>query len=156
MTYRAYSLKSMPGQTMVEFAIVAPLFFFLTFAVFDFGRMFFMQMDLQQAVQEAGRFASTGNHLPDSKNPGKNLSRVDSIIAEAQQLAAVPISNVQILSLAGGIGSAGGPGDTVTISLTTNLQLMTPILGRLFPNGEYTFTSSATFKNEPFPPSNTK
>jgi Flp pilus assembly protein TadG len=146
----------MRGQTMVEFAIVAPLFLFLTFAVLDFGRMFFMQMNLQQAVEEAGRFASTGNHLPDPKNPTQNLSRVSSIIAEAQQSALVPIASVQISSLAGGVGSAGGPGDTVTISFTTNLQLMTPIIARLFPNGAYTFTSSATFKNEPFSPSNTK
>ena len=156
MTYRAYRAKSMRGQTMVEFAIVAPLFLFLAFGILDFGRMFFMQMNLQQAVDEAGRFASTGNHLPDPNNPQQNLSRVSSIIAEAQQSALVPISSVLISSLAGGVGSAGGPGDTVTISFTTNLQLMTPIIARLFPNGEYTFTSSATFKNEPFSPSNTK
>jgi Flp pilus assembly protein TadG len=141
---------------MVEFAIVAPLFFFLVFAVLDFGRMFFLQMNVQQAVEEAGRFASTGNHLSDPNNPRQNLSRVNSIIAEAQRSAFVPISSVQISSLAGGVGNAGGPGDTVTISFTTNVQLMTPIIARLFPNGSYTFTSSATFKNEPFSPSNTK
>jgi Flp pilus assembly protein TadG len=156
MKHRAYRLQSLSGQTMVEFAIVAPLFFFLVFAVLDFGRMFFLQMNVQQAVEEAGRFASTGNHLPDPNNPQQNLSRVNSIIAEAQRSALVPISSVQISSLAGGVGSAGGPGDTVTISFTTNLQLMTPIIARLFPNGSYTFTSSATFKNEPFSPSNTK
>ena len=46
-------------------------------------------------------------------------------------------------------------GDTVTVSFTTNLELMTPVIARLFPNGEYTITSNATFKNEPFPPSST-
>jgi Flp pilus assembly protein TadG len=156
MTYRAYRPKSMLGQSMVEFALVAPLFFFLIFALLDFGRMFLMEMNLQEAVDEAGRFASTGNHLPDPKNPGSNLSRVSSIIAEAQHAALVTISSIQISSLEGGAGSAGGPGDTVTVSFTTDLQLMTPMVARLFPNGKYTFTSSATFKNEPFPPSNTK
>jgi Flp pilus assembly protein TadG len=155
MKHRAYRLQSLSGQTMVEFAIVAPLFFFLVFAVLDFGRMFFLQMNVQQAVEEAGRFASTGNHLPDPNNPQQNLSRVSSIIATAQQAALVPISSVQISSLVGGVGSAGGPGDTVTISFTSNLPLMTPIIAQLFPNGEYTFTSSTTFKNEPFPPGET-
>ena len=145
------------GQAMVEFLLVAPVFFFLIFAVFDFGRLFFVEMEIENAVQEAGRFASTGNHLPDPNNPGQSLSRVNSIIAAVQQAASgTQIASTQISSLRGGQGSAGGPGDTVTVSVTTNLKLMTPIIARGFPNGMYTFTSSATFKNEPFPPANTK
>jgi Flp pilus assembly protein TadG len=141
---------------MVEFILVAPLYFLLIFAVMDFGRMFFVQMNVQQAVQEAARYASTGNHLPDPNNPGQNLSRVNSIIAEVQQAAiGANVTNVQVSSLAGGAGSAGGPGDTVTVSLTTNLALLTPMVASFFPNGTYTFISSATFKNEPFSPGNT-
>jgi Flp pilus assembly protein TadG len=142
---------------MVEFILVAPLYFLLIFAVMDFGRMFFVQMNVQQAVQEAARYASTGNHLPDPNNPGQNLSRVNSIIAEVQQAAiGANVTNVQVSSLAGGAGSAGGPGDTVTVSLTTNLALLTPMVASFFPNGTYTFISSATFKNEPFSPGNTQ
>jgi Flp pilus assembly protein TadG len=144
------------GQSMVEFLLVAPLFFFLIFAVFDFGRLFLVQMEVESAVQEAGRFASTGNHLPDPKNPGLYLSRVNSIIATVQQAAfGTQVTNVQISSLRGGNGSAGGPGDTVTVSVTADLKLMTPMVARGFPNGTYTFISSASFKNEPFPPGNT-
>jgi Flp pilus assembly protein TadG len=142
---------------MMEFILVAPLYFLLTFAVIDFGRMFFVQMSVQQAIQEAARYASTGNHLPDPNNPGRNLSRVNSIVAEVQQAAiGANVTSVQISSLAGGAGSAGGPSDTVTVSVTTNLQLMTPMVASFFPNGIYTFTSSATVQNEPFSPSNTK
>ena len=142
---------------MTEFAMIAPLYLLLIFAVMDFGRMFLVQMNLQQTVQEAARFASTGNHLADSKNPGQNLSRIDSIIAKAQQASAgADITNIQISSLKGGVGNAGGPGDTVTVALTTNLKLMTPMVAHFFPSGAYTFTSSATFKNEPFSPGNTK
>jgi Flp pilus assembly protein TadG len=145
------------GQAMVEFLLVAPLFFFLMFAVFDFGRLFLVQMEVENAVQEAGRYASTGNHLPDPNNPGQSLSRVNSIIATLQQASfGQQVTNVQTSSLLGGNGSAGGPGDTVTISVTSNLKLMTPIVASGFPNGTYTFISSATFKNEPFPASETK
>jgi Flp pilus assembly protein TadG len=145
------------GQAMVEFILVAPLYFLLIFAVMDFGRMFFVQMNLQQAVQEAARYASTGNHMNDPNNPGQTLSRINSIIADVQQMAiGASISNVQISSVGGGAGSAGGPGDTVTVSLTTNLPLMTPLVSAFFPNGAYTFTSSATVQNEPFPAANTK
>jgi Flp pilus assembly protein TadG len=155
-TFKLSENGARAGQAMVEFLLVAPLFFFLIFAVFDFGRLFLVEMEVENAVQEAGRFASTGNHLPDPKNPGQSLSRVNSIIATLQQAAfGTQVSNIQISSLRGGNGSAGGPGDTVTISVTSNLQLMTPMVSRGFPNGIYTFNSSCSFKNEPFPPGNT-
>ncbi|HLK31863.1 MAG TPA: TadE/TadG family type IV pilus assembly protein [Terriglobales bacterium] len=149
-------LHSKRGQSLVEFAMVLPLFFFLLFGAIDLGRLFYVQMTLQNAVRQAGRYAVTGNHMPDPKNPGKNLSRVDSIIQAAQQAAVgLDISSIQISSTNGGKNSAGGPGDTVTISLTTNLKLITPLISRFFTNNTYQFTVSVSFKNEPFPPGNT-
>jgi Flp pilus assembly protein TadG len=140
----------------VEFALVAPMIFLLFFAIFDFARLFYAHMTLQNAVRQAGRYAVTGNHLPDPKHSGQNLSRVNSIIQVAQRAAmGLSVSNIQVSSAGGGSGSAGGPGDTVTISLSTNLQLMTPIVARFFQQGIYSFTVSVSFKNEPFPPGNT-
>jgi TadE-like protein len=156
LTYRR--LDSTKGQTMVEFAIVATMFFFLIFALLDFGRLFFVQMNLQEAVQEAARYASTGNHLPNPNNPGQTLSRVQSITTEAEQAAfgwGANVTNIKISSLNGGVGSAGGPGDVVTVSLTVSLKLLTPIVAAGFPNGMYTFISSSTVKNEPFSAANT-
>jgi Flp pilus assembly protein TadG len=59
------------------------MFFLLFFAVFDFSRLFYVEMTLQNAVPAAGRYASTGNHLPDPQHQGQNLSRVNSIIQVA-------------------------------------------------------------------------
>lgn len=152
-----FASRSAEGQSIVEFAVVFMLFIFLVLGVLDFGHLFFVKMNVQNAVQEAARFASTGNHLPDPNNPGNNLSRVDSITAALERASlGADITNIQISSLDGGKGSAGGPGDTVTIAVTASTPLLTPLIGRLFPNGRYTFTSSVTTKNEPFPPSQTK
>lgn len=143
------------GQSLVEFAMIAPVFLFLIFGFADMSRAFFIQMDLQNAVRQAGRYASTGNHLPDPNHPGQNLSRVQSIINTAVNAAGgVQVTGIQVSSLNGGANSAGGPGDTVTISITSTLQLITPIVAHYFPNG-YRFTVSASFRNEPFPPGNT-
>lgn len=144
------------GSALTEFALVIPLFLLLVFGVCDFGRLFFVEATLENAVRQAGRYAITGNHQPDPKNPDQNLSRVDSIIQVAQQAAVgIDVTNIQISSVNGGAGSAGGPGDTVIISLTSNVQLITPVIAAFFNNGTYTFTVSVRLKNEPFPPSDT-
>jgi Flp pilus assembly protein TadG len=149
------------GSSTVEFAIVVPLFFILTFGLLDFGRLFYTQMTLQHALRQAGRYAITGNHLPDPTDPTKTLLRVDSIRHVARQAAIGLIttdSDIQICSQSGGIidcsstAGAGGPGATVTISLTTHVQLITPLIGRYFgDHGVYTFTVRTQFRNEPFP-----
>lgn len=149
--------RTSEGQTLFEFALVFMVFIFLVFGVFDFGHLFFVRMNVENAVQEAARFASTGNHLPDPNNSGKNLSRVDSILATLDSDAlGADITNVQVSSVNGGKGSAGGPGDTETIAVTASVPMLTPMIASLFPQGKYTFTSSVTIQNEPFPVSSTK
>ncbi len=84
---------------MVEFALIAPLFLLLVCGVIDYGRLFFTQSTLEDAVQEAGRYASTGNSL-------SGLTRLQSIEAVLQQAAVgmnVPIQNIQISSFTNGL-----------------------------------------------------
>lgn len=148
-------LRSEQGQSLVEFTSVAFLLFILVFGVIDFGRLFFSQMTLQHAVREAGRFAVTGNKLPDPSNPPQMLTRVASIKQVARQAAAgLDVSAIDVASANGG-GNAGGPGQVVTISLTYTVKFITPIIGQFFQNGKYSSTVHTTFKNEPFPPSQT-
>lgn len=149
--------RSEEGQSLVEFALVFMVFIFLVFAIFDFGHLFFVEMDVQNAIQEAARYGSTGNHLPDPKNPGSSLSRATSIIDTFENDAVgVKVTNIQVSSLNGGSGSAGGPGDSLTVTATVSMPLMTPLIARMFPHGQYTFTASTTVMNEPFPPSQAK
>jgi Flp pilus assembly protein TadG len=143
------------GGATMEFSLVATMLFTVMFACFEFACLMYGQITLQNAVRTAGRYAMTGNHLPDPNHPGQNLSRTASITQVAQQAAmGLDVSNIQISSVAGGANNAGGPGDTVTISLTANLPLMTALIGQYFAHGTYTTTVSATFRNEPFPPGN--
>jgi Flp pilus assembly protein TadG len=148
--------RSEEGNSLVEFSAVAFMFIFLMFAIFDFAHLFFVEMDVQNALQEAARYGSTGNHLPSPTNPNQTLSRVTSIIDTLQNDAfAVNISNIQVSS-AGTSNSAGGPGDMLTVSTTVSMPLMTPMIARLFPNGQFTYTTSVTIMNEPFPISETQ
>jgi Flp pilus assembly protein TadG len=152
---RERKLRASRGQTLLEFALVFPMFLMLICGVVDFSHVFYAEMTVQNALRQAGRFATTGNHLQDSN--GNNLSRVSSIITTAQQAApGFDFSQINISSVAGGAGSAGGPGDIVTISLSSAVPMLTPIMAPFFkPNGAYSFTVSVTFKNEPFLPGQT-
>jgi Flp pilus assembly protein TadG len=150
------------GQSSAEFALSLPVFFVLICGVMDFGRMFFIQENVQQAVEAGARYASTGNHQSGTDpKTGKSYSRTTSISNYIAQQASIPMTmkaqlgSVQISSVTGGAGSAGGPQDIETISVTTTVPLMTPIISHFFPNGQYTFTASATIKNEPFSPGQT-
>ncbi len=130
-----------------------PMFILTVCGIADLSRLFYAQATLQNAVRQGGRYATTGNHQADPQHPGQTLSRVNSIIMVAQQAAiGLNVSNISVYSSSGGNGSAGGPGDTVTLSLTSNVRLLTPVVAHFFTNGMYTFTVSVSFKNEPFPP----
>jgi Flp pilus assembly protein TadG len=123
----------------------------LVFGILDFARLLYVQMTMQHALRVAGRYAATGNHLTNAQ--GATLSRTNSIVQVAQNAAmGLPLTTIQFVSQSFGTNSAGGPCDTVTMSLGCNVQLLTPLVSRLFTNGVYRFNASMTYRNEPFPP----
>lgn len=143
------------GIATVEIALLLPLFLLLLFAITDFARLMFTMMTLQHAMREGGRFAVTGERLPDPDHADTLLSRVESIRRIVRQKAVgVPLdpNDIVIASILGGDGSAGGPGDTVTLSLTYTYYFVTPMLDQYFNGGTHEFTVSTSFRNEPFPP----
>jgi len=145
-------IRAREGSALIEFTLVALVFFGLMFAIFDFGRLFYIQFTLHSAVREASRFTVTGNVLPDPNNPGEFLSRVDSIVATLQRRVPgidVAAGNVSITG-PDGPGDAGGPGDVVTISVDYEIELMTPFIRPLFPNGVHHYSVSVVSQNEPF------
>jgi Flp pilus assembly protein TadG len=147
-------IRAQSGEAMVEFALVAPLFFLLVFGILDYGRLFYEQETLQYAMRQAGRFAVTG------QNAGTN--RVAAIIQVAENAAAGLINSGNINSIlitsvdptpSGNIiqtNNAGMGTEEMTITMVSNLKLITPGIAAFFPNGTYTFTNSVTFRNEPF------
>jgi Flp pilus assembly protein TadG len=138
--------KSESGSTLVEFAVVVAIFLLLLFSIADFSRLLFLRASAEEALRRAARYASTGSHL-------NNVSRADSIKSVATQYGAgLDMSGLQITSALGGTGNPGGPGEMVTLTLSTSLPLSAPLIGQLFPHGAYSFTVKVMFKNEYFPP----
>lgn len=158
--------RSCRGQALLEFSLVAMLFFFLCFAAIDFCWLLFNQMSMQNAVRAACRYASTGDYITNPAT-GTSIGRVASITQILQQAAVgTNIETVVISSVAGGTcnsssaapqpaGCAGAPGDTVTVKAICDVPLLTNVFGSFFTGDMFSFTVSATFKDEPFPPAQT-
>jgi Flp pilus assembly protein TadG len=151
------------GQAIPEFAMVTGLFLLLLFAIVDYGWFFFAQMNIQQAVDDGGRYASTGQ---ESGGSGTRISSIQNVILGEISIPSVNASDIKICSSLSGCntssspnaGAAGGPEDTVTVTLTAPMQALMPLnfLGTFLPSANYTYVATATFKNEPFDPSTTK
>jgi len=143
-------LRADSGQSLVEFAISAIVFLTLIFSVIEFSFLFFAKLTLQNAVREGGRYAITGQALTGKARYASILQTV-----EDNSMGFATSSNTQICSAVGGCSSGGGPGDTITITVTYDYNFITPLVAVFFTGGKYTFSVSSTFKNEPFPPSQT-
>lgn len=60
-----------PGQALVEFSLVAPLFFLILFAIIDFGRYVYYVQILNNAAREGARYAIVhgANSIPPTGPP---------------------------------------------------------------------------------------
>ena len=67
------------GQALVEFALVAPIFFLLLFAIIDFGRYVYYVQILNNAAREGARYAIVhgANGIPSSGPPAPGTTSSD-------------------------------------------------------------------------------
>ena len=139
------------GAALVETALAVPLLLLLVFGTVDLGRVLFGHLTLQHAVREAGRFAVTGRTLGGIRGDHPRLDSVLKIVVQDAEPFPITTADIQVSSLHGGAGSAGGPGDVVTIAVDYPIQLLTPMIGRFFRNGRFVVHTASTFRNEFFP-----
>jgi len=71
--------RSEAAQALVEFALVAPIFFLLLFALIDFGRYVYYVQILNNAAREGARYAIVhgANGLPSSGPPAPGTASSD-------------------------------------------------------------------------------
>ena len=139
------------GVSLVETALAIPLLLLLVFGTIDLGRVLFGHLTLQHAVREGGRFAVTGRTLGGMRGDHPRLDSVFKIVVQDAEPFPLTTSDIHVSSANGGEGSAGGPGDVVTISVKYPIQLLTPMIGRLFREGRVVVEVASTFRNEFFP-----
>jgi Flp pilus assembly protein TadG len=137
-------LRDQRGQSLMEAALVAPLLLMVTFAIIDFGLLFYVYLALESGVSQAARYGITGNAL-------EGMSRQDSIksmIRRATPTLTIPDDSIQFSHLAGGawVAGTGGPGDIekLTITYTHNVLVLRPF----FTDGQIQLRVESSMKNE--------
>jgi hypothetical protein len=72
-------VRSQRSQSMVEFAIVAPLLLLLIFGIVDFGRVVYIYITLNQAVNEAARVAIRDSPLLPTNSDVERAARIHAV-----------------------------------------------------------------------------
>lgn len=125
-------LRSELGQAIVETAIVLPVVLLLLVAIVDAGRVFHAWLIVTNAAREGARSAS-------AQQPWTTVEpRIDAASGSwtcAGELTCVP-TNIQ-----------GTSGDSVSISVSKEVALLTPIISALW-GGPVTLTGDATMQLE--------
>jgi Flp pilus assembly protein TadG len=151
------SLKSIGcqrGQAVVETTLSFLFFMMVLYAIVEFSHLFYTKLNLQHAVSEAGRYMITGQGLDLSgTNPNARLTAVQNkfcqnLIATGLSCANIA-SHVTVTCVGGCSQPAGGPGQTVTLTVQFQKPWLTTFFNNIIP-GPITLTSNTTWKNEPY------
>lgn len=98
--------RNKKGQSIVEFALVFPLFLFLLLGMFDYGRLSSADTQLTNATQEAAKeFVHHANSAKYKQWELEDIDKVDDQKRINQDLKKVVVSNVNTV-----------PEDNITVS----------------------------------------
>jgi Flp pilus assembly protein TadG len=158
------------GSAAVEFALVAPVFFALLFAIIETAIVFFAGQFLETVTQDSARMIMTGQAQTASFSQAQFKTNVCSRISvlfdcvngvyvDVQSYSA--FSNVTITDpidagknfVAAMNYSPGGPGDIVVVRLFYQWPLFVTGLGYNIANltgSKRLLTATAAFRNEPY------
>jgi len=140
------------GQSLVEFALILPLLLVFLATVLDLGRIYYANISLLNAAREGAFQASK---TPKSYVAGQPCNTSTNLIVCRVQLESKG-SMVQIPSANIGVtcSKSGCPleaNSTVTVQVSGQFKLLTPILGFVFGGQTLGLKSAATQQIEYYP-----
>jgi Flp pilus assembly protein TadG len=103
------------GQSLVEFALVAPLFLLLIFGICDFGIAFYSWITITNAAREGARLGAVQG------TEGEIIGRVNAATDH------LDTDNVDVTVT----NAEGDPGEAVAVEVDYDYHLVTPLAGIL-------------------------
>ncbi|HEU4759479.1 MAG TPA: TadE family protein [Dehalococcoidia bacterium] len=138
------------GQSLVEFALIAPLFLVLVFAIVDFGMGFHAWITVTNSAREGARYAAVGAPKSGATSCSP-LPAAGTIERRVCDTAAGLTATKMTLSVT---NAQGQPGGSVVVRVDYRYDLITPLAGLVqFISGDVlgstiNFSSSADMRLE--------
>lgn len=131
-------LRGTRGQALAEFALVVPLLLLVLFALLDLGRVVYASNALAEAAREGARYGSV------QARSANDIAGIQTYtVGQVSGVAGVTATATCVRP--GDVVMACAPFDTLQVTTTANLQMITPILGQLMSGmGLNPFPISAT------------
>ena len=131
-------LKREDGQSMVEFALILPVFLLILCGIIDFGWLFYNQLSLNNACREGARYAVV--------NTAENAD-TQAIINHIENLSTNVFANDGVdINVTYSAPSDPTAGD-ITVSMEADISFFTPVLSTVL-GKEKTITSTVIMKVE--------
>ena len=128
--------RSRRGQSLVEFAMVLPLFLLLIFGLIDGGRLVYINNSVAEAAREGARWGSVQAR---SLNASGRQSIADYT---AERMNAVPNPSVTVTCQRNGVTRSDcRTNDILVITVQSPVNIITPFLGAIF--GSITVSSTS-------------
>jgi Flp pilus assembly protein TadG len=106
--------KQEDGQSLVEFALVVPVFLLVLFAIVDFGMAFHAWITVTNSAREGGRLGSV--HASAAAIEQRVRDTADTL---DQDNLSVTVTNAD--------DQGGQPGESVVVDVSYSYSLMTPL-----------------------------
>ena len=142
------------GQSLVEFALILPVFMLFFAAVLDLGRIASAQIAVSNAAREGVFQAAVTPADFDSTKPcpADGKSNVVYCRIKLESSGGVSVAPTDVTVACNPTDCSTGIGHTVTVRVTGHFRLLTPLMAVFFGgNQNVTFSGSATAARETLP-----
>ena len=154
-THIVRRLRSERGQALVEFALIAPLFFVLLFGMLDFGKAFNYWSTQQQMANEGARLAAVNTAGPWTCPDGTSAStlpayvKCNAVTNELRNGGSFWLTNVARVCVRAAPNGPGtlNAGDPVQVVVTSTYKWL-PLIAQRISVTQATITGAATMRLE--------
>ena len=113
------------GQALVEFAFALPIFLLIVFGLIDLGRAVYVNNSLAEAARDGARYGSVQARAWDETR----RTNVETWVLD--RLVAVPGASATVECTAANPGIGCTVEDIVTVTVETELDMITPLIGQI-------------------------
>ena len=122
-------LQRIEGVAAVEFAIILPILLLIVCGIFDFGNVYYQIHTVNEAARVGARLAAVG---------GTSAQVTTAVQQFGSNLTTAPYMNP----------TNPVSGQTVTVTVSTSVTIITPIISAFFPKNPITLTGTCYMEVE--------